>query len=170
MTPSPSLIDEIEDALSSATEEKRHAALWRITDLFIAGADSYTEEHVTLFDDVIARLAATIEKNARAKLSSRLSRIANAPLGVVRTLASDNDIVVAQPMLRHSQRLDDGFLAVAAATQGQQHLLAIAQRHALSETVTDVLVERGDRDVVRSVAQNGGARRRTRGCCAPSTA
>ncbi len=61
-------------------------------------------------------------------------------------------------MLRHSQRLDDGYLAVTAATQSQQHLLAIAQRHALSETVTDVLVERGDRDVVRSVAQNGGAR------------
>jgi uncharacterized protein (DUF2336 family) len=158
MTPLPSLIDEIEDALDSATEEKRTAALWRITDLFIAGAESYTEEHVTLFDDVIARLAATIEKNARAKLSSRLARIPNAPIGVIRTLAADNDIAVAQPVLRHSQRLDDGYLAVTAATQSQQHLLAIAQRHALSETVTDVLVERGDRDVVRSVAQNGGAR------------
>jgi uncharacterized protein (DUF2336 family) len=29
---------------------------------------------------------------------------------------------------------------------------------ALSEAVTDLLVERGDRDVVRSVAQNSGAR------------
>lgn len=158
MTPSPSLIDEIEDALASATEDKRTAALWRITDLFIAGADNYSEEHVTLFDDVIARLATAIEKNARAKLSSRLARIPNAPIGVIRTLAADNDIAVAQPVLRHSQRLDDGYLAVTAATQSQQHLLAIAQRHALSETVTDVLVERGDRDVVRSVAQNGGAR------------
>ena len=158
MTPPPSLIDEIEDALASATEERRTAALWRITDLFIAGADSYSEEHVTLFDDVIARLAATIEKNARAKLSSRLARIANAPVGVIRTLASDNDIVVARPVLRHSPRLDDGYLAVTAATQSQQHLLAIAQRGSLSEVVTDVLVERGDRDVVRSVAQNGGAR------------
>ena len=44
------------------------------------------------------------------------------------------------------------------ATQSQQHLLAIAQRNALSEQVTDVLVERGDRDVVRSVAQNDRAR------------
>ena len=45
-----------------------------------------------------------------------------------------------------------------AAVQSQQHLLAIAQRNALSEQVTDVLVERGDREVVRSVAQNNGAR------------
>src|SRR5436190_7118931 len=78
MTPSPNLIDEIEDALASKTEEKRAAALWRITDLFIAGSDSYTEDHVTLFDDVIGRLAATIETNARARLSTRLARVPNA--------------------------------------------------------------------------------------------
>lgn len=158
MTPLPNLIDEIEDALASQTEEKRAAALWRITDLFIAGSDSYTEDHVTLFDDVIGRLAATIEKNARAKLSSRLARVANAPVGVVRTLAADDEISVAQPVLRHSPRLDDGYLTATAATHSQQHLLAIAQRGALSEQVTEVLVERGDRDVVRSVAQNNGAR------------
>jgi uncharacterized protein (DUF2336 family) len=158
MTPSPSLIDEIEDALSAKSEDQRAAALWRITDLFIAGADTYAEDHVTLFDDVIQRLAATIEKNARAKLSSRLARVANAPPGVIRNLAADQDIRVAQPVLRYSPRLDDGYLAAAAATHSQQHLLAIAQRGALSEQVTDVLVERGDRDVVRSVAQNSGAR------------
>ena len=154
----PSLIDELEDALASKTEERRMAALWRITDLFIAGADNYSEDHVTLFDDVIQRLAATIEKNARAKLSSRLARVPNAPPGVIRSLASDHDIRVAQPVLRHSPRLDDGYLVATAATHSQQHLLAIAQRQALSEAVTDLLVERGDRDVVRSVAQNSGAR------------
>jgi uncharacterized protein (DUF2336 family) len=154
----PSLIDELEDALASKTEERRMAALWRITDLFIAGADTYSEDHVTLFDDVIQRLAATIEKNARAKLSSRLARLPNAPPGVIRDLASDHDIRVAQPVLRHSPRLDDGYLVATAATHSQQHLLAIAQRQALSEAVTDLLVERGDRDVVRSVAQNSGAR------------
>ena len=79
---------EIEDALASKTEEKREAALWRITDLFIAGSDTYTEDHVTLFDDVIGRLAATIETNARAKLSNRLARVPNAPVGVVRSLAT----------------------------------------------------------------------------------
>jgi uncharacterized protein (DUF2336 family) len=158
MTPSPSLIDEIEDALASQSEDKRAAALWHITDLFIAGADTYTEDHVTLFDDVIQRLAASIEKNARAKLSTRLARIANAPPGVIRHLAADHDIRVAQPVLRYSPRLDDGDLMATAATHSQQHLLAIAQRNALSEAVTDLLVERGDRDVVRSVAQNSGAR------------
>jgi uncharacterized protein (DUF2336 family) len=158
MTPPRSLIDEIEDALAAKSEEKRAAALWRITDLFIAGADSFGDDHVTLFDDLLQRLATTIEKNARAKLSSRLCRLANAPPGMVRNLAADHDIRVAQPILRYSPRLDDTCLTNTAATHSQQHLLAIAQRSALSEAVTDVLVERGDRDVVRSVAQNSGAR------------
>ena len=158
MTPSSSLIDEIEDALAAKSEEKREAALWRITDLFIAGADTFCDDHVTLFDDVIERLAATIEKSARAKLSSRIARIPNAPPRVVRNLARDHDIRVAQPVLRYSPRLDDGYLSETAATHSQQHLLAISQRNALSEAVTEVLVERGDREVVRSVAQNSGAR------------
>src|SRR5215210_4716435 len=140
MTPSPNLIDELEDALASQTEEKRAAALWRITDLFIEGSDNYAEDHVTLFDDVIGRLVTTIEKNARAKLSSRLARVANAPVGVIRTLASDADIAVAQPVLRHSPRLDDEYLKATAATHSQQHLLAIAQRSAVSAEITEVLV------------------------------
>jgi len=158
MTPSPSLIDEIEDALAAKSEDRRAAALWRITDLFIAGADTFGEDHVTLFDDVLQRLATTIENNARAKLASRLARIPNAPPMMMRNLASDHDIRVAQPVLRYSPRLDDHYLAETATTHSQQHLLAISQRQDLSESITEVLVERGDRDVVRSVAQNAGAR------------
>src|SRR6185295_6186873 len=45
-----------------------------------------------------------------------------------------------------------------ANKHGQQHLLAIAQRRALSEAVTEVLVVRGDREVISSVARNEGAR------------
>src|ERR1043165_2717139 len=142
MAPSANLIDEIEDALASRTEEKREAALCRIADLFIEGSDTYTEDHVTLFDDVIGRLAATIETNARAKISSRLARVPNSPTGVIRTLGADSDIAVSQTVLRHSPRLDDDYLKTTAATHSQQHLLAIAQRTALSEQVTDVLVER----------------------------
>ncbi len=46
----------------------------------------------------------------------------------------------------------------SASTKSQQHLFAIAQRKSLSEAVTDLLVERGDRDVVHSVVKNTGAR------------
>jgi len=158
MTQTRSIIDEIEDALSMQPAGKRDEALLRITDLFAAGASHYTEEHIGVFDDVLGRLTATIEADARAKIARRLAPIANAPAKVSRKLAADADIAVAEPLLRLSERLDDHDLLSAANKHGQQHMLAIAQRRALSEAVTEVLVVRGDREVVRSVAKNEGAR------------
>ena len=42
--------------------------------------------------------------------------------------------------------------------KGEVHLLAISKRKALAESVTDELVTRGSKEVVNSVATNGGAR------------
>ena len=152
------LLDELEDALASGNIERRINILTRITDLFINGAERYSEDQVGIFDDVMARLVNTIEAKARAKLASRLAPIANAPSNVIHMLAFDDDIEVARPVLAQSPRLDDRDLLTASANKSQGHLFAISQRLSLSETVTDVLVERGDRDVVHSVVRNVGAR------------
>jgi uncharacterized protein (DUF2336 family) len=152
------LIDELEAALSSGTNSRRIEMLTRITDLFVGGATRYSEEQIGIFDDVMVRLVSTIEAKARAKLSHRLAAIANAPANVIHMLAFDDDIDVAQTVLQQSERLDDPTLVVSATTKSQQHLFAISRRRSLSEAVTDVLVERGDRDVVHSVVKNAGAR------------
>jgi uncharacterized protein (DUF2336 family) len=152
------LIDELEAALRSGTDSRGTAMLNRITDLFVGGAELYSEEQIAVFDDVMVRLVRTIEAEARAILAQRLAPIANAPSNVIQILASDDHIDVAQPVLQHSQRLTDDALVATANTKSQRHLFAIAQRHQLSEMVTDVLVERGDREVVHSVVKNTGAR------------
>jgi uncharacterized protein (DUF2336 family) len=53
--------------------------------------------------------------------------------------------------------LDDPTLVDIARGRGQEHLAAISGRATLSPSVTDVIVRRGDRDVVRNVAANAGA-------------
>ena len=153
-----SLIGELEHAIASGTVERRVASLWHITDLFITGASQYSDEQVAVFDDVIGRLAAQIEATARAKLARLLAPIANAPVKTIKALAFDAEIEVAGPVLARSARLDDATLLENAATQSQLHLLAISKRRTLSEAVTDVLVERGDHRVARSVSRNSGAR------------
>ncbi len=152
------LIDELEAALSSGTNARRIEMLTRVTDLFVGGATRYSEEQIGIFDDVMVRLMSGIETKARSKLSYRLAPIANAPSNVIYMLAFDDDIEVAQPILRASKRLQEPALLANASTKSQQHLFAISQRSSLSEAVTDVLVERGDRDVVHSVVKNVGAR------------
>jgi uncharacterized protein (DUF2336 family) len=158
MTTVASLIDELERSLATGTSAQRQQALWRVTDLFVVGAHNYSEEQIGLFDEVIGRLATAIEAKARAKLACRLADLANAPRNVVRSLAFDDDINVAHPVLSNSSRLDEADLLVTARTKSQQHLAAIAQRQALTEAVTDVLVDRGDKQVVHAVARNTGAR------------
>ena len=152
------LIDELEAALASGTNTRRIEMLTRVTDLFVVAAPRYSEEQIGLFDDVMVRLMDAIEVKARAKLSVRLAPVANAPANVVQMLAFDDDIEVARPVLSLSERLDERALLANAGSKSQQHLFAISQRKSLSEAVTDVLVERGDRSVVHSVVKNSGAR------------
>jgi len=158
MTTTPSLIDDLERALACGSEAQRSAMLARITDLFFVGAVHYSADQIGLFEGVIAKLAAAIEPVARARLAARLATERNAPAGVVRMLAFDDNIEVARPVLRGSRCLDDSDLIANASSKSQQHLVAISDRKNLSEAVTDVLVAHGDQEVACAVSKNPSAR------------
>jgi uncharacterized protein (DUF2336 family) len=158
MTAQQTIIQELEQALAHGTSERRVETLRNITDLFVLGAGRYSAEQIALFDDVFGRLVAEIELSARAVLSRRLAPIQAAPVNIIHMLAFDDEIEVAGPVLTHSDRLDEATLVENASTKGQEHLLAIARRKVLSEGVTDVLVQRGNDEVVQSAVENPGAR------------
>jgi hypothetical protein len=151
-----SLLRELEEAISHGSAESRERALWHATDVLISGR--YSEDQIWIFGEVIGRLAEDIEVTARAQLSKRLANVEHAPTKVINTLAFDDSIEVAGPVLRHSERLDARSLVANASSKSQKHLLAISQRRSLAEAVTDVLVIRGNKDVALSVAANHGAR------------
>jgi uncharacterized protein (DUF2336 family) len=151
-------IREINGAATDVAPERRANVLAQVTDLFVRDAALYSDDEVALFDDVIARLAAQIEVEARVLLAQRLAKVANAPRNVIRMLAFDDSAEVAGPVLTHSERIDEPSLVENARTKGQKHLFAISRRRSIAEPVTDVLVERGDRAVAISVAGNAGAR------------
>ncbi|MGB7688498.1 MAG: DUF2336 domain-containing protein, partial [Pseudolabrys sp.] len=155
---SRSLIDELEASISQRNIGSKAEILRQITDLFIAGSEHFDGEQMTLFDDVMSRLVNEIDHSARVTFGETLATTTNSPPKVTRTLALDDSIDVAGPVLRRSECLDDETLIVGAKTKGQDHLLAISQRKRLSEHVTDVLVERGNQEVVISTAANTGAR------------
>jgi uncharacterized protein (DUF2336 family) len=153
-----SLIPELEEVIQHGSRQKRVQTLQRITALFLAGASRYSDAHINLFDDVFGRLIDEIETKARAELSRLLAPVGNAPLRLLRTLANDDDISVAEPVLKHAPGLPEADLVDLANTKSQAHLYAISARRSLGEEITDVLVRRGDRDVARSLADNPGAR------------
>jgi uncharacterized protein (DUF2336 family) len=152
----PSLLQELDDAVSRGSAESRLRALWHTTDLLIAG--TYTEDQIWTFGEVIGRLASEIEVAARTQLAKRLARIDNAPIKIINKLAFDDSIDVAGPILRYSERLDVRTLVDNVRAKSQSHLLAISKRNSIAIPVTDELVARGNQKVVSSVAANKGAR------------
>jgi uncharacterized protein (DUF2336 family) len=153
-----SIIAELEDALSGGSSQKRVETLRQVTDLFLHDGERLSEEQVKVFDDVLCVLISRVESRARAELSKRLARIDYAPFEVIQHLAWDDEIAVAGNVLTNSSRLGTNTLVEIASTKGQDHLLAISGRINLPEAVTDVIVDRGERKVIRKLANNASAR------------
>ncbi|MBX6326986.1 MAG: DUF2336 domain-containing protein [Pseudolabrys sp.] len=152
-----SLIPELEEVLQHGSVERRAELLRRITDLFLERAPRLNQAQVALFDDVMNSLIREIELRVLAELARRIAPVPNAPSGVVRTLAYNDDISVAGPVLRHA-RLDERDLLCIAETKSQDHLLALSKRDEIGEALSGILVIRGNRDVSRSLADNDRAR------------
>ena len=152
-----SLIAELDLTLSKVSSTKQSAILRCVTDLFLNGAPTFSNEHIAVFGDVIDRLLDTIDRAALLELSTRLAPIGNAPVKVIGRLSRNDDIAIAAPVLGTSEVLSDEMLVEIAKIKGQYYLSAIAGRAHMSEAITDVLIDRGNSDIARKVARNLGA-------------
>jgi uncharacterized protein (DUF2336 family) len=151
-------MDEIETSLRGASSERRSDTLRRITSLFLSGADDFNDQQVAVFDDVLCELIKKIERQAIIELSNSVAPIVRTPAGLTRKLSRHDDIEIAGPVLRQSPLLSDRDLIEIAQSKSQSHLVAIAGRRTVSENVSDVLVDRGNSEVLTTVAGNIGAR------------
>jgi uncharacterized protein (DUF2336 family) len=157
MTVATSLIPGLDEIVRHGDPKRLAEAARRITELFLTGATNFRPDHVDLFDGILIGLVPHTELAARADLAERLSVIANAPRTLVGQLAREDEILIAGPLLRRSPVIDERALIEIARIKGQGHLLAMSERPTLSPDLTDVIVRRGDRDVVRRAAGNAGA-------------
>jgi uncharacterized protein (DUF2336 family) len=153
-----SMIAELEDAVRSGSPKKRVSTLRQVTDLFLHGGERLSEDQIKIFDDALRLLTACVETRAKAELSKRIASLDYAPLEVIRELARDDEIAVAEDVLVRSNRLTTDTLVEIARTKGQDHLFAISGRADLREVITDAIVDRGERRVVRKLADNTSAR------------
>jgi uncharacterized protein (DUF2336 family) len=157
MSVATSLIPGLEDIVRGDDPKRRADAARRIAELFFEDAGSFKPEHVEFFDDILMRLVPRTDLLVRADIADRLATIDNAPRNLVCQLALDDEIVIAGPLLRCSPVLDESVLIEIAREKSQEHLLAMTERPTLSSGLTDVIVHRGDQEVVRATAGNTGA-------------
>jgi uncharacterized protein (DUF2336 family) len=148
---------DLDEVIRDVSPERTAKAVRRLGVLFAEGADHFNPQHVAVFDDVLKGLLTQSDGDARAELAQRLASLVNAPPSVVRELVQDDAIRISGPILKNSPLIDEPTLIEIARTKGQQHLLAISKRDAISPSITDAIVKRGERVVVRSVARNATA-------------
>jgi uncharacterized protein (DUF2336 family) len=152
-------MSKLHDLIALAKEpssDKRRELLREVTDLFFVNPDHAGGE-LALFDDVLSQLAGEMEAAVRAELAHRMAPAAEPPARLVRRLAADEAIEVARPILEGSRALSDEDLMQVAKSHGQEHLQAISRRGAVSQAVTEAIVERADDETLGVLLRNEGA-------------
>ncbi len=108
-----------------------------------------------LITDVLMTLMRQAETDLRMALADRLAVMDNVPLRMVLHLAND-DIIVADPVLRQSPVLQDMDLIYIIKAKGPEHWRAIARRDSISTGVVDSLAETRDLATAVILAENEG--------------
>lgn len=112
------------------------------------------ERERELISDVLISLMRQAQSDLRRALADRLAVLENAPLRVVLHMAND-EIAVAEPMLKQSPVLSDLDLAYIIKGKGSDYWRAIAGRAPLSQDVMDLLADTREPGTVRALAENG---------------
>ncbi|MEL7487512.1 MAG: DUF2336 domain-containing protein, partial [Pseudomonadota bacterium] len=139
------------------SSDKRRDLLRDITEVFMTAPDRYTSTEMQHFDVIMSKVTQSVETSLRREIAERLADVAEAPRGLIRQLAHD-EISVAEPVLKRSQALTEEDLVRIVRQRGQRHMKAITERSEVTERVSAELVERGDKDVLVSLAKNRGAK------------
>ncbi|MEL6362656.1 MAG: DUF2336 domain-containing protein [Pseudomonadota bacterium] len=160
MTAKPVGVSKLKQLIEVAREgsdETRSDLLRDITDVFMASPDRYTSTEMQHFDVILTKVTESVEVALRKEIAEKLADVPTAPKNLIRQLARD-EISVAAPVLERSRVLSDEDLIGIIRQRGQDHMRAITRRREVAEPVSSELVERGDKDVLVSLAENKGAK------------
>src|SRR6185312_1824048 len=150
--PTSSLTDLIALA-QEPSSAKRRELLREITNIFMTNPEDINDAEMALYDTVMSQLSNDMETVVRAEIANTLARAGAAPLGLLRRLASDH-IDVAEPILERSKALTENDLMHVVSNMSQDHLRAVSRREEVPESISGVIVRRGDDDTLHTLLTN----------------
>jgi len=146
------------DLARETSSEGRRELLREVTDMFFVAGPDRTPGADALFDVVLRDIAKTMQESVQRELAERFADAPDAPRGLISDLVSSENFVVAEPILRRSSVLSDTDLMDMIQSGSEDHRRAIAERSAVSETVSSALVAQSDDDTLTLLVRNAGAR------------
>ncbi|MBL4906919.1 MAG: DUF2336 domain-containing protein [Sneathiella sp.] len=136
---------------------QRNFLYQKIGNFLIEDSELYSSAEKELMADILCRITNDIEKSVRAELSKNIAKKENMPPELLGFLAND-DIEIALPILQDCGVLDEIELVKIVRTRSSQHLLAIAARNNISESVSRALCDSNNEEVCVTLLKNHTAR------------
>ncbi len=157
MAENPNHIERLLELAHEKSSERRRELLREVTDIFFAPKQTHSNETSENFDKILSSITSEMDVEFRKEIATRFAKADNAPSGFIRQLAQDH-IEIAEPVLRHSQVLNDNDLTRIVDDQDQAYLRVISARANISEQVTGAIIANGDDRTLVKLTQNQEAR------------
>ncbi|WP_168201654.1 DUF2336 domain-containing protein [Phreatobacter aquaticus] len=125
--------------------------------MYLSHPEGPSEIEEELFVDILERVLDSGPPQARAALADQLADSVRTPHAIAQRLAWDDNEAVSNPIIARSPVLAVQDLLSLAAQGSDARLQAVALRRVIPAAVTDVLIERGSAQVLKTVAGNQGA-------------
>lgn len=114
-----------------------------------------SDKESELITDVLLALMKQAEKDLKIALADKLSGMNTVPLRMVLALANE-EIEIADSILRSSPLLEDLDLAYILQSRGVSHGRSIATRRGLSGAIIDMLANTKDLEIAVNLSNNDG--------------
>ncbi len=150
-------LNELDVLSRNKSRETQQNFLKRIVDLFFITQNLQSKDENALFGRVMIQIIGHVDRPSRVALAQRLAKAPKAPSQIINHLATDH-IEVAEPILRHSVVLSDYVLLNIIDNHIIEHSNVICQRHAVSEAITDALLDECFETAVLCMLKNSKAR------------
>lgn len=128
-----------------------------LVELFAARGHEMSGAKLDACLDLLCVVSTLASPQARSDALARLARLPTTPASRLVAWAA-GPIETAEPVLRHAKHLASADLVRVLLEASPAHLRAAATRENLSESVTDLMLLRGDREAVLLMVLNRSAR------------
>ncbi len=148
--------NDLIDLAKRKTVASRTSLAETITDLFSPHGRTISDRERVLMFDILRKVVHDVEMSVRQRVSERLADLDDVPHDLIRDLANDT-LEVAFPILTRSPILQNADLIEIVRHRSIEHKVAVAMRFSLSESVSAVLAEVGDTNVIETLLRNPNA-------------
>ena len=147
--------EDVERLVKTRSTEARADTSTKIAQAF--KQEELSDHEREIAQDIFRVLVQDAQERVRSALAENLKDSPEVSPDIASALARDASDAVALPIIQFSEALDDAELIDIIRSQGAARQVAVASRAAVSEDVSDAIVDNAGEDAVVALVGNEGA-------------